>query len=351
MMCRLLAAGVIEERGARRAPRPQRRRLRGPHRPAARRRARPRRVRAARHRRRRHRRRPARSCGCALPHDPTERSAVDEVPRAIAEASAAAGTDPAVVHSVCIGIPGYVDPGETGELFSETLPGWPVARPPVDPRGRARAHGAHRERRQPRRRRRARAAAPGRDSDVFALLWLGNGVGASVRRRGRPAPRRFGGAGEIGFLPVLGRPRPRPRPERAHRAGPRRRPRGGAARPPARARRRRLPRGPAALAEPRRRTARAAVFHDLAERVAHVAHSPCSRPSTPAARARRGRRRASAASAFADEVGAHPPHEPLVPRRGGDPVDGDAVLLGAHIMLAERVRDELLDTVASVTLA
>jgi len=62
----------------------------------------------------------------ALPHDPTERSPVDEVSRAIADASQAAGTDPDVVHSIVIGIPGYVDPGETGELFSETLPGWPV---------------------------------------------------------------------------------------------------------------------------------------------------------------------------------------------------------------------------------
>ncbi|HEY6799332.1 MAG TPA: ROK family transcriptional regulator, partial [Agromyces sp.] len=113
-----------------------------------------------------------------LPRDPTERSAVDEVARAIEEASAAAGTDPEAVHSVCIGIPGYVDPGESGELFSETLPGWPVRRLKAileAELGRSvqiendvnLAALAERE------------YGAGADVDVFVLLWLGNGVGAS----------------------------------------------------------------------------------------------------------------------------------------------------------------------------
>ena len=113
-----------------------------------------------------------------LPHDPTERSAVEEVSRAIAEASAAAGTDPDVVHSVCIGIPGYVDPGETGELFSEALPGWPVRGLKAILEAEL-ARTVHIENDVNLAAVAEREHGAGVDSDVFALLWLGNGVGAS----------------------------------------------------------------------------------------------------------------------------------------------------------------------------
>ncbi|MFB9310452.1 putative NBD/HSP70 family sugar kinase [Agromyces hippuratus] len=136
-----------------------------------------------------------------LSRDPADRDAVREVAAAIRDASAAAGTDPSVVHTVCIGTAGYVDPGEEGTLFSETLPGWPVS-------GLRRileaelgvavfvendvnlAAIAERQ------------SGAGEGRDVFALLWLGNGVGASFDVAGDLHRGSFGGAGEIGFLPL-----------------------------------------------------------------------------------------------------------------------------------------------------
>ncbi|WP_022893159.1 ROK family transcriptional regulator [Agromyces subbeticus] len=137
----------------------------------------------------------------ALSADAAERDAVREVGAAIREASRAAGTDAAAVHSVCIGTAGYVDPGEQGTLFSETLPGWPVTRL----RGMLEAElgvavfvendvnlAAIAE----------RESGAGEGRDVFALLWLGNGVGASFDVAGDLHRGSFGGAGEIGFLPL-----------------------------------------------------------------------------------------------------------------------------------------------------
>ena len=137
----------------------------------------------------------------ALPADPAARSAVGEVAAAIRDASTAAGTDPDEVHTICIGTAGYVDPGGAGTLFSETLPGWPttglratleaelgvVAFIENDVNLAALAE---------------RATGAGVDRDVFALLWLGNGVGASFDVAGDLHRGTFGGAGEIGFLPL-----------------------------------------------------------------------------------------------------------------------------------------------------
>ncbi len=47
-----------------------------------------------------------------------------------------------------------------------------------------------------------RETGAGVDRDVFALLWLGNGVGASFDVAGDLHRGTFGGAGEIGFLPL-----------------------------------------------------------------------------------------------------------------------------------------------------
>ena len=137
----------------------------------------------------------------ALPVDAAARSAVGEVAAAIRDASAAAGTDPDEVHTICIGTAGYVDPGAAGTLFSETLPGWPatglratleaelgvVAFIENDVNLAALAE---------------RETGAGVDRDVFALLWLGNGVGASFDVAGDLHRGTFGGAGEIGFLPL-----------------------------------------------------------------------------------------------------------------------------------------------------
>ncbi|WP_240665979.1 ROK family transcriptional regulator [Agromyces sp. LHK192] len=137
----------------------------------------------------------------ALPTDEAERDAAAEISRAIGDAAAAAGADPDEVRIVCVGIPGYLNPGGHGELYTETLPGWPVV-------------GLHDE----------LEAALGRtvyvENDVnlaaiaerhrgagidhreFALVWLGNGVGASFDLSGELYRGTFGGAGEIGFLPI-----------------------------------------------------------------------------------------------------------------------------------------------------
>ena len=284
-----------------------------------------------------------------LPRDPTERSAVEEVSRAIAEASSAAGTDPAAVHSICVGIPGYVDPGPTGELFSETLPGWPV-------RGlksileeelsrsvyvendvnlaavSEREHGA------------------GADSDVFALLWLGNGVGASFDVAGDLHRGSFGGAGEIGFLPL---------PVDAHALDPSARTSqdlvGGRA-VALLARHHGLDvhgyhAARAALAAPDADAARQAVFHDLAERAAWVA-LPLLATLDPGRLVLAGPTAGLGGDAFAEEVGrAIRRISRWYPDVVATRVPGDAVLRGARIVLAGRVREELLDTVASVSLA
>ncbi|MEF3404367.1 ROK family transcriptional regulator [Agromyces sp. CCNWLW203] len=136
-----------------------------------------------------------------LSRDPADRDAVREVAAAIRDASEAAGTDPSVVHTVCIGTAGYVDPGEEGTLFSETLPGWPISglRHALEAELGVSvfvendvnlAAIAERE------------SGAGEGRDVFALLWLGNGVGASFDVAGDLHRGSFGGAGEIGFLPL-----------------------------------------------------------------------------------------------------------------------------------------------------
>lgn len=136
-----------------------------------------------------------------LSDDPADRSAVREVATAIRDASAAAGTDPSDVHAVCVGTAGYVDPGGEGALFSETLPGWPatglratleaeLGMPVFVENDVNLAALAERQ------------TGAGVDRDVFALLWLGNGVGASFDVAGDLHRGTFGGAGEIGFLPL-----------------------------------------------------------------------------------------------------------------------------------------------------
>ena len=235
-----------------------------------------------------------------LPHDPTERSAVEEVSRAIAEASAAAGTDPAIVHSVCVGIPGYVDPGETGELFSEALPGWPVRglKEILETElGRTvhiendvnlaavaeRQHGA------------------GVDSDVFALLWLGNGVGASFDVAGDLHRGAFGAPARSDSF--RSRSAANALDPSAHTA----QDLVGGRAVALLARRHGLDvsgyhAARSALAEPDADAARAAVFHDLAERVAHVA-LPLLATLDPGHLVLAGPSASLGGEAFADEVG------------------------------------------------
>ena len=136
-----------------------------------------------------------------LPASFGERSAVAEVGAAIREACLAAGRDPDAVHSVCIGTAGYVDPGGRGELFSETLPGWPTTglRETLES---ALGVTVFIENDVNLAALAERASGAGEGRDVFALLWLGNGVGASFDVAGDLHRGSFGGAGEIGFLPL-----------------------------------------------------------------------------------------------------------------------------------------------------
>ncbi|MDF2574814.1 MAG: hypothetical protein K0S05_1726 [Agromyces sp.] len=284
-----------------------------------------------------------------LPRDPTERSAPDEVARAIAEASAAAGTDPAEVHSVCIGIPGYVDPGETGELFSETLPGWPV-------RGLRRilegelGRTVHLENDVNLAALAEREYGAGADSDVFVLLWLGNGVGASFDVAGDLHRGSFGGAGEIGFLPLSVDataidPGARTVQDLV----------GGRA-VALLAKRHGIEGGGyhaarAALEAPEAQQAREQVFHALAERAGHVA-LPLLAILDPGRLVLAGPSASLGGPAFAAEVGRVIRRiSRWSPEVVATAVDRDPVLRGARLLLAGKVREELLDTVASVSLA
>jgi len=285
----------------------------------------------------------------ALPRDPTERSPVDEVARAIADASEAAGTDPDVVHSIVIGIPGYVDPGETGELFSETLPGWPV-------RG-LRSILESELGREVRIENDVNLAAvaerelgAGIDSDVFAVLWLGNGVGASFDVAGDLHRGSFGGAGEIGFLPLsVAASELDPSARTAQDLV------GGRA-VALLARRHGLDvagyhAAREALADAGAEAVRAGVFADLAERVAHVA-LPLLATLDPRRLVLAGPTASLGGDAFAAEVERGIRRiSRWYPEVVATRVDDDPVLRGARIQLAARVREELLDTVASVSLA
>ena len=269
--------------------------------------------------------------------------------RAIADASQAAGTDPDVVHSIVIGIPGYVDPGETGELFSETLPGWPVRGLRSILEGEL-GREVHIENDVNLAAVAERELGAGVDRDVFAVLWLGNGVGASFDVAGDLHRGSFGGAGEIGFLPLSV---------------------AASALDPSARTAQDLVGGRAvallarahgvdvagyhavreALAEPDAEAVRAGVFHDLAERVAHVA-LPLLATLDPGRLVLAGPTASLGGDAFAAEVERGIRRiSRWYPEVVATRVDRDPVLRGARIQLAARVREELLDTVASVSLA
>jgi predicted NBD/HSP70 family sugar kinase len=106
-----------------------------------------------------------------------------------------------------IGSPGVVDP-RTGDVrFAFDLPAWHEGvlaalrtdlRRPVTIENDANLAAVAE---------RAYGAAKG--ADDFALMWLDRGLGLSIMLGGRVHRGRFGGAGEIGYLPVPGAPLPR----------------------------------------------------------------------------------------------------------------------------------------------
>ncbi|MEU8620292.1 ROK family transcriptional regulator [Streptomyces sp. NPDC048623] len=127
-------------------------------------------------------------------------AAVEQAVTLLQQAVREAGADR--LHTVAVGAPGLIDPA-TGELRDSTgLPAWhrrligvlqerlpaPVL---VENETNLAAVAELRE-------------GAARDRADFVLLWLGQGIGASVVLDGRVRRGASGGAGEIGFLPVPG---------------------------------------------------------------------------------------------------------------------------------------------------
>lgn len=136
-----------------------------------------------------------------LARSAADRSAVGDVTAALRAACAAAGTDPATVVQVVVGLQGAVDPRTDDLSFTGLLPGWPrrsaracledglgtAVRIDNDVNLAAVAE---------------RAIGAGRDAEGFALLWFGEGLGVAVDLGGALHRGAAGGAGEIGYLPV-----------------------------------------------------------------------------------------------------------------------------------------------------
>ncbi|WP_267245338.1 ROK family transcriptional regulator [Streptomyces sp. PR69] len=106
------------------------------------------------------------------------------------------------LHSVGIGAPGLIDPAGGQLRDSAKLPAWHrrlvaalqerlPARVLVENETNLAAVAEQR-------------MGAARDRDTFALLWLGQGVGAALVLDGKLRRGASGGAGEIGFLPVPG---------------------------------------------------------------------------------------------------------------------------------------------------
>ncbi len=131
----------------------------------------------------------------------SERDPIRDIRAAIERACAASGSNPEAVHKLCVGIPGYVDPRHADELFTEALPQWPATGIRELLEG---ALGA-----QVRIENDVNLAATAervdgvaRGREVFVMIWLGNGVGAAFDINGSLHRGAFGGAGEIGFMPI-----------------------------------------------------------------------------------------------------------------------------------------------------
>ena len=281
----------------------------------------------------------------ALPEDAAARSAVGEVAAAIRDASAAAGTDPDEVHTICIGTAGYVDPSGAGTLFSETLPGWPatglratleaelgvVAFIENDVNLAALAE---------------RETGAGVDRDVFALLWLGNGVGASFDVAGDLHRGTFGGAGEIGFLPLSADASALDDAARTSQDL------VGAVAVKRLAAARDLPADEyqAAIAAIAASPDRDLIIDQLGERIAHIS-LPLLATLDPGLLVLAGPTAAVGGPRLVESVERDIRRlSRWYPDVVATHVAGDAVLAGARAFLAAKVRDELLGTVAKLTM-
>ncbi|MFD6112212.1 ROK family transcriptional regulator [Streptomyces yangpuensis] len=131
--------------------------------------------------------------------------AVDQVTEALGGAVEAAGLHRSDLHRVVIGTPGAFDP-QTGRLrYASHLPGWhsptllddlAAALPmPVEYENDVNLAAVAEQR-----------LGAARGHKDFVLLWNEEGLGAALVFGGRLHRGWTGGAGEVGFLPVPGRP-------------------------------------------------------------------------------------------------------------------------------------------------
>ncbi|WP_029289205.1 ROK family transcriptional regulator [Cellulomonas sp. HZM] len=137
-----------------------------------------------------------------LAHNASERSAVGDIRAAIDAACSAAGVDRERVVTAMVGLQGAVDPRTDDLAFTGLMPGWPRrqvraelekgleidVRIDNDVNLAAVAEREH--------------GSVEADED-FALLWLGDGLGVALHLRGELHRGAAGGAGEIGYLPVV----------------------------------------------------------------------------------------------------------------------------------------------------
>ncbi|WP_239090000.1 ROK family transcriptional regulator [Sphaerimonospora thailandensis] len=130
---------------------------------------------------------------------------VERVRSALTGACSPAGLDPRTLNRVVIGIGGAIDPS-TGRLgYAAHIPGWHVPDVvaalrdgigvPVDIENDVNL-AAQAER--------SRGAARGHRD--FVLLWAEEGLGAALVLDGRLHRGATGGAGEVGYMPVIGAP-------------------------------------------------------------------------------------------------------------------------------------------------
>lgn len=131
--------------------------------------------------------------------------AVDQVTEALGGAVKAAGLHHSDLHRVVIATPGAFDP-QTGRLrYASHLPGWhsptlledlAAALPmPVEYENDVNLAAVAEQR-----------LGAARGHEDFVLLWNEEGLGAALVLGGRLHRGWTGGAGEVGFLPVPGRP-------------------------------------------------------------------------------------------------------------------------------------------------
>ncbi|MFE5719990.1 ROK family transcriptional regulator [Streptomyces erythrochromogenes] len=132
-------------------------------------------------------------------------AALDQVTEALGGAVKAAGLHRSDLHRVAIGTPGAFDP-QTGRLrYASHLPGWhsptllddlAAALPmPVEYENDVNLAAVAEQR-----------LGAARGHEDFVLLWNEEGLGAALVFGGRLHRGWTGGAGEVGFLPVPGRP-------------------------------------------------------------------------------------------------------------------------------------------------